>query len=378
MQNPIPQLETIPGKDLLTQPIEPLGFTIDAILPHGLFILAGSPKVGKSWLALDMCHAVASGGSLWNYSAALGDALYLALEDNPARLQERLSKVSPGCDLDAPTDIHFATQASKLGNGLAEQITAFLDDHPQTKLIVIDTMQYIRNTGKFTGSYSGDYHDMDALREIISDRKLTLLLITHTRKTGDTDPINLVSGSTGLAGAVDGVFVLEKKKRVDNRAKLTIANRDTKSHRFDLQFDCLDCRWQFIAETGDDDPLYELLNCLLDDTPSWSGTATQLCAALIALDPAYSTPPVALSKTLKSQQGFLRSQYGIECAFTRCKTARIIELSRDLIVVDPDACTRPQAARPGQQTAGERPVVVQPFPLGEPTALCREAESVFS
>jgi hypothetical protein len=88
MTTTTPQLETIPGKDLLTRPIEPLGFTITGILPHGLFILAGSPKVGKSWLALDVCHAVATGGDLWQYPAAQGDVLYLALEDNPARLQE--------------------------------------------------------------------------------------------------------------------------------------------------------------------------------------------------------------------------------------------------------------------------------------------------
>jgi len=336
MQTPTPQLETVSAKDLLTQPIEPLGFTINAILPHGLFILAGSPKVGKSWLALDMCYAVASGGALWSYSAAPGDALYLALEDNPARLQERLSKVSPVCDLDTTTDIHFATQAKKLGDGLAEQITAFLDDYPQTKLIIIDTMQYIRNTGKFTGTYSGDYHDMDALREIINGRELTLLLITHTRKTKDADPLNLISGSTGLAGAVDGVFILEKNKRIGNRAKLTIANRDTESHQFELRFDSLDCRWQFIAETSDedddeDDPLYDLLNCLLDDVRVWSGTATQLCAELATRDPAFSISPVSLSKTLKQNIDMLLDEHNIVCDFTRNKNARLIELCRDVL-----------------------------------------------
>jgi len=331
-----PQLETIPGKDLLTRPIEPLGFTIAGILPHGLFILAGSPKVGKSWLALDICHAVANGGNLWQYPAAQGDVLYLALEDNPARLQERLSKVSSEPDLDASTDIHFATHAKKLGGGLREQLTEFLDAHPQTKLIVIDTMQYIRNTGRFTGTYSGDYHDMDALREIVSNRKLTLLLITHTRKTGDADPLNLISGSTGLAGAVDGAFILEKSKRVGSAAKLTIANRDTESHQFELHFDSLDCRWQFIKEMNDDDDsgdnnqLNELLNLLLDENPSWNGTATQLREALTALDPEFIISPITLAKTLKLQQDFLKHEHGIICTFTRNNTARLINLSQEI------------------------------------------------
>jgi hypothetical protein len=338
MHIPIQFLNTITAKDLMAQPAKPLGFTIDGILPHGLFILAGSPKVGKSWLALDMCQAVSAGGSLWQYSAAQGDVLYLALEDTRIRLQERLNRVSYVRDSDSTTDIHFATKSLKLGDGLDRQLTDFIDWYPQTKLIIIDTMQYIRNNGKSVSTYSNDYRDMDALRAIIENRKLTLLLVTHTRKTGDADPLNLISGSTGLAGAVDGVFILEKNKRVGSAAKLTIANRDTESHQFELRFDKTSCRWQFIRETGDDndteDYLYELLNLLLDETPIWSGTATQLSATLTALDPAFTVSPIGLSRTLKSQQAFLLEQHKIDCRFTRNKTARIIELSRDVIVVD--------------------------------------------
>lgn len=330
MLNTIPQLEAITAKDLLTQPIEPLKFTIDSILPHGLFILAESSKIGKSWLALDMSNCVAGSDTFWNYSTTQGEVLYLALEDTKKRLQERLNKISPTYDIDNPTDIHFVTKAHKLGDGLSEQLTKFLDEHPQTKLIVIDTLQYIRNTGKFNGTYSGDYHDMDALREIIGERKLTMLLITHNHKSGEADPVNRVIGSTGLTGAVDGIFVLEKNKRIGNLAKLTIANRDTESHQFDLRFDSTNCRWQFVGESGvgDDSMLYDLLNFLLDETPSWTGTATQLCAALSVLDPTYSISPIALSKILKQQQEFLQSQHNIVCVFTRNKTSRLIELSR--------------------------------------------------
>ena len=340
MQNPIPHLETITGKDLMTRPVEPLDFTINDILPHGLFILSGSSKIGKSWLALDMSCAVANGDSLWQYAATTqGDVLYLALEDNPKRLQERLNKVSPTCDIDTQTDIHFVTKVQKLGDGLAEQIIAFLDEHPKTKLIVIDTLQYIRNTKNFTATYSGDYHDMDALREIIAGRNLTMLLITHNHKSDVDDPLNKVHGSAGLTGAVDGIFVLEKIKRAGDKAKLTIANRDTESHQFELRFDRVNCRWQFLGESDDEDEnfdnqLYELLNLLLDETPIWSGTATQLCAALSVLDPTYSISPIAISKILKNRQEFLRTQHGIECVFTRNKTARLIELSRDVIIVE--------------------------------------------
>ena len=337
MTTTTPSLETIPGKDLLTRPIQPLGYTIADILPHGVFILAGSPKAGKSWLALDICHAVANGSSLWRHAASQGDVLYLALEDNPARLQERLGKVSSEDDLNASTDIHFATHAKKIGGGLADQLNEFLNVYPRTKLIVIDTLQYIRNTGRFTGTYAGDYHDMDALRDIVTGRNLTLLLVTHTRKTGDADPLNLVSGSTGLAGAVDGIFVLEKHKRCGSMARLTIANRDTAGHQFELRFDSLDCRWHFVREIHDDedgcddsnDSLCELLVCLLEENLTWNGTATQLRDALAALDPEFTLSPIALAKSLKHRQGALKHQHGIVCTFTRSNAARFIQLSRE-------------------------------------------------
>jgi len=330
MPNTALQFETIQAKDLLTQPIAPLEFTIDGILPHGLFILAGSSKVGKSWLALDISSCVAEGNDFWHYPTTQGDVLYLALEDTHARLQERLNKVSPECDLESATDIHFTTRAQRLGDGLSEQITAFLETHPHTKLIVIDTLQYIRNPGKSGGTYSRDYQDMNALREIISGRKLTMLLLTHNHKSGDADPVNRVIGSTGLTGAVDGIFVLEKNKRVGDMAKLTITNRDTESHQFDLRFDSENCRWQFVGEASEngENQLYELLGFLLDETVSWSGTATQLSAALAELDTAFSISPIVLSKALKQQQEFLESQHGIICIFTRSKSMRLIELSR--------------------------------------------------
>ena len=84
---------TIDGNSLMAQEYEPLQFTIEKILPHGIFIFAGSPKVGKSWLTLDMCRAISTGGKLWDFTTTQGDTLYLALEDKYNRLQGRLKKM---------------------------------------------------------------------------------------------------------------------------------------------------------------------------------------------------------------------------------------------------------------------------------------------
>ena len=72
----------IDGNTLIAQEYEPLQYAVEKILPHGLFILAGSGKIGKSWLSLDLCVNVAAGGMLWDFSSEQGDVLYLALEDN--------------------------------------------------------------------------------------------------------------------------------------------------------------------------------------------------------------------------------------------------------------------------------------------------------
>ncbi|MCL2774928.1 MAG: helicase RepA family protein [Oscillospiraceae bacterium] len=214
---------TINAAVLMEQEFEPLQFAVDKILPHGLFILAGSGKIGKSWLALDICTAVSAGQKLWDFAAEQGEVLYLALEDNYSRLQGRLKKIeAENTDI---TRLHLATASLGISNGLLEQTHNFLEEYPNTKMIIVDTLERIRDTEQDKSMYSCDYRDMTLLREITDDHKLTLLLIHHTRKMYDPDPLNTLSGSTGLIGSVDGVFVLEKEKRVGNKAKLTIANR---------------------------------------------------------------------------------------------------------------------------------------------------------
>ena len=111
---PVNPLETIDGKVLFEKELPPIKFIINKILPQGLFILAGSPKVGKSWLMLDFCQAVATGGSTWDLSAEKGEVLYLALEDSLSRLQSRLKKYT---DNGMP-DLHFGIRALKLNEGL--------------------------------------------------------------------------------------------------------------------------------------------------------------------------------------------------------------------------------------------------------------------
>ena len=138
------KLETITAEDLQNRTYEPTHFLVDELIPEGLHILAGAPKIGKSWLALWLCLCVAQGQALWNFATTQGEALYLSLEDSFQRIQTRLFDLTE----DAPPTLHFAIMADTLKHGLEQQIEQFLTDHPDTKLVVIDTLQRVRHNGK--------------------------------------------------------------------------------------------------------------------------------------------------------------------------------------------------------------------------------------
>lgn len=326
--------DIIDGNTLLTKEYEPLGFAVDRILPHGLFLFAGSGKIGKSWLSLDMCVNVATGGKLWDFPSEQGDVLYLALEDHYRRLQDRLNKIQ--ADSVDISRLKLTTAAHGISSGLLEQTFNHLEQYPDTKLIVIDTLERVRDTEYSKSIYACDYRDMTTLRGITDRHKLALVLIHHTRKLFDPDPLNTLSGSTGLVGSVDGVFVLEKEKRVGLDAKLTIANRDTEDFCFRLRFDPDHCKWDFVCdcrqaeESADEkDEKDEWLVLLVDELvkESWSGTATELCDALKKLDPGADLAPRTITKRLKSNTGAFKDA-GIEIAVDRNRNSRAITITR--------------------------------------------------
>ena len=164
------KLETMTAEQLQSAPYSPVPFLVEELLPEGLHILAGAPKIGKSWLALWLCLCV---------------------------LTE-----------DAPPTLHFAIMADTLKHGLEQQIEQFLTEHPATKLVVIDTLQRVRSAGGDSNPYANDYQDVGLLKQLADKHHIAILLIHHLRKLHDDDPMNMISGSTGLSGAADSTCVL--------------------------------------------------------------------------------------------------------------------------------------------------------------------------
>jgi RecA-family ATPase len=325
--NKITKLTTIDYSTLMKQEYTPLKFSISDILPQGLFILASAPKIGKSWLILDMCHSIATGADLWGYNTTKSDVLYIALEDNHRRLQDRLRKIITNEPPIEPLNLHLAVSAKGIHDGLIEQVDEFMKEHPNTGFIAIDTLEHIRKgeiDRKDRGLYSTDYADMQILRTITRKYDgITLMLIHHTRKMYDADPLFTVTGSTGLTGAVDGIWVLDKEKRAENKAVLSILNRDTKGYAFKLELDEHNCKWQFLgecedAEKDDIERLALAINALftqidIDRATEWKGNATALCTALSKIDDRLTITERTIKNKLniKDLQDLLKNKYSI-------------------------------------------------------------------
>jgi histidinol phosphatase-like PHP family hydrolase len=258
MDGEIKLLEVVDGETLMDMQFPKSRFCIQTLLPQGISILGGSPKIGKSWMVLDWCVKVAKGEDVFSLPTNKGSVLYLCLEDSLARIQDRLNSITD----DVPNNLFVATQSESIATGLIDQIQNFIINHIDTTLIVIDTFQMVRNSGAEL-SYANDYSEISKMKQYADEISISILLVHHLRKQGDSDPLNKLSGTTGISGAVDAVFILDKDKRNDNNAKLICTGRDIEQREFQLSFSKDDCTWQVINDSLEN-PIPTMPNEMLD------------------------------------------------------------------------------------------------------------------
>lgn len=313
---------TITGEQLSCMELPPTRMIVHRLLPQGLHILAGAPKTGKSWLTLWLCLQISKGESVWELPAEKGTVLYLCLEDSYGRIQERMLDLTDH----APPDIHFATMAETIGGGLITQIENFLTAHPLTNLIAIDTLQRIRNISGELNAYANDYKDINLLKQIADRHGIAILLVHHLRKQGDDDPVNMISGTTGLTGAVDGLYVLKKDSRRSSTAKLIATGRDIEDTEYTLEFDKRSHIWKFISDDSNepfslsaDDVLAEVISFIKTEE-LFIGTASELAEKMKT-----KTRPNILSKKLMQNRTAL-SEIGITVDNSRTGTKRELTL----------------------------------------------------
>ena len=329
----INRLQTIDADTLQSTAYEPVSFVVDDLLPQGLHLLAGAPKIGKSWLALWLAVMVAKGDPVWGMGVKQGTTLYLCLEDSTLRIQNRLFEITE----DAPANVHFTTNSDTLGKGLEEQLCAFLSEHPDTVLVIIDTLQMIRGTN-YDNTYANDYRDLSALKRIADTHGIAILLVHHLRKMNDDDPMNMISGTTGLSGATDSNFVLRKSQRRENTATLYCTGRDIPYRELALEFDGEDHVWKLLSDDCEqkeqpNERILFLLFELLRRQPEISAPAKVL---LEKIDPAGAEglTPNSFSHRIRKSVDALRRN-GITVSFRKSNGDRLICLKRVDGVDDP-------------------------------------------
>ena len=297
---------------------------IDGLLYPGTYLFVGAPKLGKSFLMAQLAYHISTGMPLWNYTVRKGTVLYLALEDDYRRLQERLYRMF---GTDGAENLFFSVSAGQLGNGLDEQLTRFMQEHSDTKLIIIDTLQKVREVGDDNYSYANDYEIITRLKKFADSYGITLLLVHHTRKQKADDTFDMISGTNGLLGAADGAFLLQKEKRTGNTATLEVSGRDQQDQRLHLKRNENTLAWDLERKETElwkepPEPLLEIIaEKITADFSEWQGTPTELCDFL-----AVDMKANALTMKLNINAGRLYNEYGIRYENKRGHDGRKVKL----------------------------------------------------
>ena len=298
---------------------------IDGLLYPGTYIFAGAPKLGKSFLMAQLAYHISTGTPLWNFPVRKGTALYLALEDDYRRLQERLYRMF---GTESEDNLHFSVSASQIGKGLDEQLQGFVTERPDTKLIIIDTLQKVREVGGDNYSYANDYEIITRLKKFADSYGICLLLVHHTRKQNADDKFDMISGTNGLLGAADGGFILRKEKRTSNAATLEVSGRDQPDQKIYLNRNPKTLVWE-LEKTETElwkqppEPLLEnIADKITGEKSEWQGTPTELVDFL-----GVDMKANALTMKLNINAGRLFNEYGIRYQNKRCHDGRRVSLA---------------------------------------------------
>jgi hypothetical protein len=227
----------------------PLSYLLPGLVPEGLCLLVSRPKLGKSWLVLDLAIATAeSRFVLGELKPASGEVLYLAMEDGKRRLQRRLTKLLPTFTGKWPPGLTFATEWLRSDQGGLTDIENWITSSKNPRLVIVDTLAQFRKMVTGKNVYLEDYAAISELQKVAGKYNITIIVVHHDRKSGADDVFDTVSGSLGLPAAADTIAIL---KREAGSATLHIRGRDVEESEKALQFNKATCRWTILGEASE-------------------------------------------------------------------------------------------------------------------------------
>lgn len=266
-----PAINFVSGAELEAMDFPEPVWIIPNILGEGYVILAGRPKLGKSWLGLALAVAVATGGCALGKGglrAIPGEVLYMALEDRLRRIKNRLKQILGGNSF--PENLLIAENWERLDKGGLDNLREFLKAHDECRLIVIDTLAKVRPPRQRNSDpYEFDMAVGGALQALAHQYRVSIMVIHHTRKSAADDPLDEVSGTTGITGAADAIMIL-KRGRGQADGTLNLTGRDIEEQELALKFHGQEGIWELLgnaAEYAKSQERIAIINLLREQGP---------------------------------------------------------------------------------------------------------------
>lgn len=278
--------------DLQRQEFKPIKWVVTDVIPIGNMLLAARPKMRKTWLALQLSMAVVSGRKFLDWECVKSDVLFLGLEDNERRIQNRIRTlqkfdIAPpdlsgfrywtgGMDYNArgqlvvsdPAQAEATLKAFPRGEAGVDALEQYLEEYPETRVIAVDTLAHFRGERTSRDVYQSDYESMMPITKLAA-RKEVLIILVHHEKKGNADRgiggdfLEDASGSAGITGGADGMISIKGRRGVQDEnesRKLLITGRDVKfDYEVDISFDAERGGWLKAAKEDTKVAIRELL-----------------------------------------------------------------------------------------------------------------------
>lgn len=259
---------TVP--DLTDEERKPPEFIVDGMIPCGMTFISGAPKIRKSFLALQMAAAVATGGVFLGHKTTRCDVAYLDLEGSKSRVSSRTSRMT----VQIPRNV-FITNAvtEKLADGLVNKLRQLHRERPQIRLIIIDTYSRSRGAVRSVGganAYDSDVALLEPVQRMALEENIAIVFVHHDKKGAGfaTDSFERLSGTMGISGSADAVLnLVADGKRFDGKATLEYTPRDARGGEKNLCFDECCCEWKEAIDTTPDIKGNPICSWILNNIP---------------------------------------------------------------------------------------------------------------
>ena len=323
---PVKRRTAISAKELDTLDLPDVPMLIDKILPVGLSIIGAPPKSYKSFMMLQVCYNISTGGKFLDFQCNKAATLYLDLESSRRRPRKRLRAMFG--DSPKPDNLYILTGTDgvgRLNEGFIEQIEDQLKQHPDIQFIVVDILQLIAAAKKRNqDAYESDYSTFEPLKKLVDKYNIGLMLVHHLSQGKNSEDIfSLLSGSAAKLGAMDCAWIIDKP-RDSNEGELHITGRDIAPQDLKVRFNPDTLQWELlgtvadvakqqeIREYQDSDVITVIKKLIRQGNGYWEGSASEIIEASKYIPPEIYKTPAQAGKEINSFLEMLTND-GIHC-----------------------------------------------------------------